>query len=61
MYICNCNGINESAVKAAIERGAKSAAEVYLANGCKMQCGKCKCEIDALLSKRPFKDQRLAS
>ena len=49
MYICNCNGIRERDVRAAIESGAGRPAEVFRANGCAPQCAKCVCEMRQMI------------
>ncbi len=41
MYVCNCNGIRERAVKAAIAGGARRPAEVFDQCGCRPQCARC--------------------
>lgn len=45
MYICNCNGLNERQVDAAIGCGAKRWDDVHRHYGCKPQCGQCAQEI----------------
>ena len=45
MYVCNCNGLRERQVRAAIEAGAVRPAEVFRANGCSPRCAKCVCEM----------------
>ena len=49
MIVCVCNALNEQAVRRAIHEGADSAAGVYLHHGCKPQCGKCVCEVRAMV------------
>ena len=44
VYVCNCNGIRERQVRAAIEAGASRPADVFRAHGCKVQCARCVCE-----------------
>lgn len=61
MYICNCNGINEKSVITAIENGAQSPSEIYIANGCRMQCGKCMCEMKELIANKSFNEYKIAS
>jgi len=41
VYVCNCNGIRERQVRAAIEAGASRPADVFRAHGCKVQCARC--------------------
>ncbi|MBN34818.1 MAG: ferredoxin [Rhodospirillaceae bacterium] len=52
MYICNCNGINQRQVQAALEAGAARYKEVLAYHGCMPQCGKCQAEIEEALSSR---------
>lgn len=55
MYVCLCHGLNDRAVRAAIdEGGAGSAAEVYRHYACKPQCGKCVATVrDMVRSAQP--------
>ena len=41
MYVCNCNGIRERDVRAAIDGGAQRPAEIFRACGSKPQCARC--------------------
>jgi bacterioferritin-associated ferredoxin len=41
MYVCNCNGIRERDVQAAIERGVRQPAAVFARHECKAKCGRC--------------------
>ena len=50
MYVCICNALTDQAVKAAIDGGALSAACVYRHHGCKPQCGKCACDMRAMIA-----------
>jgi bacterioferritin-associated ferredoxin len=45
MYVCNCNGLRERQVRAAIAAGAARPAEVFKANGCVPRCAQCVCEM----------------
>lgn len=45
MYVCNCNGIRERDVRAAIENGATRPAEIFKACGARPQCARCVCEM----------------
>ena len=45
MYVCNCNGINERGVKAAVRAGARRWKDVHAHHGCRPNCGKCQVEI----------------
>ena len=49
MYVCNCNGIRERQVRAAIEGGARKPAEIFRAHGCKAQCARCVCEMREMI------------
>ena len=49
MYICNCNGITDRQVRAAVQAGAGRWKDVHAHYHCAPQCGKCQCEmIDAI-------------
>ena len=49
MYICNCNGITERQVRAAVQAGAGRWKDVHAHYDCAPQCGKCQREmIDAI-------------
>jgi len=41
MYVCLCNGITDSQIRNAIQRGASSYKDVRTALGLGNQCGKC--------------------
>jgi len=49
MYLCNCKGINERRVKAAIMDGAHHVAGVFHHCGEKPQCARCVHRIAALI------------
>lgn len=49
MYVCNCNGIRERQVRAAIDGGASKPAEIFRAHGCKAQCARCVCEMREMI------------
>ena len=55
MYVCNCNGIREREVRAAIEQGAKRPAEVFKRHQSRPQCARCVCDIRSMID-----DQTLA-
>lgn len=55
MYVCNCNGIREREVRAAIEAGAAKPVEIFRRHGCAAQCAKCVCDM-----RRMIQDQREA-
>lgn len=41
MYICLCNRFRDAELETAVEKGARSAAEVFEALGVQPQCGGC--------------------
>lgn len=49
MYVCNCNGIRERDVAAAIEAGATRPREVFARAQCTPQCAKCVCDMRRLI------------
>ena len=49
MYVCNCNGLRERQVSAAIAAGATRPAEVFKANACRPRCAKCVCEMREMI------------
>lgn len=55
LYVCNCNGIRERQVHAAIEAGACRPRDIFAAHDCQAQCAKCVCDM-----RRMIQDQREA-
>jgi bacterioferritin-associated ferredoxin len=49
MYVCNCNGIRERDVQAAIEAGANKPVEVFRHCQTAAQCAKCVCDMRRLI------------
>lgn len=49
MYICICNAVNESTIKAAIAEGATTLRELSAATGVATTCGKCAGEAMRIL------------
>lgn len=49
VYVCNCNGIRERQVRAAIEAGATRPREIFARNQCAAQCAKCVCEMRQMI------------
>lgn len=45
MLVCNCNGISEREVKAAVRHGAERWHDVHEYYECAPACGKCACDI----------------
>jgi bacterioferritin-associated ferredoxin len=52
MYVCNCNGIREGEVHAAIDAGAQRPAEIFRACEAKPQCARCVCDMREMLDAR---------
>jgi bacterioferritin-associated ferredoxin len=52
VYVCNCNGIRERDVRAAIASGASRPAEIFRACGRTPQCARCVCDMRQMLSER---------
>lgn len=50
MYVCNCNGIREREVRAAIDAGATRPAEVFRKCGAEPQCARCVCEMREMIA-----------
>ncbi len=50
MYICLCHGFTDKQVKSAIADGRRSVAEIYSHLGARPRCGKCVCEVRALVA-----------
>jgi bacterioferritin-associated ferredoxin len=49
MYVCNCNGIREREVRAAIEAGANRPAQIFKACGAQARCARCVCDMREML------------
>jgi bacterioferritin-associated ferredoxin len=57
MYVCNCNGLSERAVRLQIAQrspacggaGPSSVGQLFGCFGCKPQCGKCIAEMRQLI------------
>jgi bacterioferritin-associated ferredoxin len=52
LYVCNCNGIRERQVRAAIQAGARRPAEIFKACDSKPQCARCVCDMRQLLDEQ---------
>ena len=50
MYVCNCNGIREREVRAAIAAGARRPADIFRSKACQPKCAKCVCDMRGLIS-----------
>ena len=53
MYVCLCNGLTDTQIKAAIASGADRTHDVYAACGCRAQCGGCTANVLCLLRAAP--------
>jgi bacterioferritin-associated ferredoxin len=49
MYVCNCNGIRERDVNAAIEAGAQRPIDVFRHCQSSAQCAKCGCDLRRMI------------
>ena len=49
VYVCNCNGIRERDVRAALNQGAARPADVLRHCGGRLQCAKCVCDIRRMI------------
>ena len=49
VYVCNCNGIRERDVRAAIDRGATRPAEIFRHADCRPQCARCVCDMRCMI------------
>ena len=49
MYICNCNGLREREVRAAIAAGAGRPAQIFKACDSAPQCARCVCDMRQML------------
>jgi bacterioferritin-associated ferredoxin len=49
MYVCNCNGIREREVHAAIEAGASRPVDVFRHCQTQPQCAKCVCDMRRMI------------
>jgi bacterioferritin-associated ferredoxin len=53
MYVCNCNGIRERDVRAAIEDGAARPSDVFRHCGSRPQCAKCVGDMRRMIQAAP--------
>jgi bacterioferritin-associated ferredoxin len=49
MYICLCHGVSDSAIRAAVNNGARTFRQLGFMTGCGTQCGSCAVEARSLL------------
>ena len=52
VYVCNCNGIRERDVRAAIDQGATRPVDVFRHADCKPQCAKCVCDMRCMIEEQ---------
>ena len=45
MYVCNCNGIRERQVRAAIDAGASRPVDIFKSLDCRPRCARCVCDM----------------
>src|SRR5947207_191324 len=45
MYVCNCNGIREREIRAAVAAGCRRPAEIFRACDSAPQCARCGCDM----------------
>jgi bacterioferritin-associated ferredoxin len=50
VYVCNCNGIREREVRAAISAGARRPADIFRSKACSPRCAKCVCDMRSMIS-----------
>lgn len=50
MYVCNCNGIREREVRAAIEAGANRPAEIFKRCDAQPRCARCVCDMRQMIN-----------
>jgi len=50
LYVCNCNGLRERDVRAAIDQGARRPADVFRAHDAAPQCAKCVCDMRCMIN-----------
>jgi bacterioferritin-associated ferredoxin len=52
VYVCNCNGIREREVRAAVASGASRPSEIFRACDAKPQCARCVCDMREILEEQ---------
>jgi bacterioferritin-associated ferredoxin len=60
LYVCNCNGIRERDVAAAVESGATRPRQVFERHQAAPQCAKCVCDMRRMIQEAR-EDLRLAA
>ena len=54
MYVCLCNGITDTQIRAAIQKGASSLKDVRKTLGVAKHCGKCGIQTREILREAQF-------
>jgi bacterioferritin-associated ferredoxin len=49
MYVCNCNGIRERDVRAAVAAGARRPAQIFKSCDSAPKCARCVCDMCKIL------------
>jgi bacterioferritin-associated ferredoxin len=49
LYVCNCNGIRERQVRAAVRDGARRPADVFRHCHAAVRCAKCVCDMRRMI------------
>lgn len=49
VYVCNCNGLRQRDVAAAIDAGAQRPRDIFARHQCQAQCAKCVCEMREMI------------
>jgi len=50
VYVCNCNGIRERVVRAAIAAGARRPVDIFRSKACSPKCAKCVCDMRGMIA-----------
>lgn len=58
MYVCLCTGMNCRQVKQAVAEGARSHAQVFLRNGLRPSCGRCRDTVVEMVREHAPCEQR---
>lgn len=53
MFVCLCNALTDTRIKAAIAAGADRVHDIYAGCGCRAQCGGCTASILCMLRTVP--------
>jgi len=61
MYVCICHAVTDREIRASIEDGAKSLRDLRVELKVGTQCGKCACEVRAILKEEKAGARSLAA